>query len=305
MVQEEAITKRFTFNLKDYFQLIKFRLTFTVVLSAALGYLIAVNGTFTPLIAGKAQCDFVLIEFIALIFGGFFVVAGSNGLNQVIERNKDILMDRTQNRPVATKRMSVLEATLFSVITGLLGVIILWYFNNTLTAGLGLLSLLSYAFFYTPLKGITPLAVLVGAFPGAIPPLLGWIAATSDYSLGGGILYAIQFFWQFPHFWAIAWVLHEDYQKAGYLLLPSRAGKTKNSGMQTVIYTIMAFFISLLPVYFDMTSLWSLILLLPMNIYFLMASVKLYQTLNEKEAKKLMYASFLYLPIVLLAILIF
>ena len=305
MEQEEATSKGFTFNLKDYFQLIKFRLTFTVVLSAALGYLIAVNGTFTALIAGQTEYDFILIEFIALIVGGFFVVAGSNGLNQVIERNKDILMDRTQNRPVATKRMSVLEATLFSVVTGLLGLFVLWYFNNPLTASLCLLSLLSYAFFYTPLKGITPLAVLVGAFPGAIPPLLGWIAATADYSLGGGILYAIQFFWQFPHFWAIAWVLHEDYKKAGYLLLPSRAGKTKNSGMQTVLYTVMVFVLSLLPVYFEMTSLWSLTILIPINIYFLMASIKLYKTLEEKDAKKLMYASFLYLPLVLLAILIF
>jgi len=314
MVQEEVIFNGLNTKLKDYFQLIKFRLTFTVVLSAALGYLIAVNGEFTALIAGEdailnddglATYKFILKEFIALIVGGFLVVAGSNGLNQVIERNKDILMERTQDRPVATRRLSVLEASLFSVITGLLGVAILWYFNNSLTAFLGFLSLVSYAFFYTPLKGITPIAVLVGAFPGAIPPLLGWIAATADYSLGGGILYAIQFFWQFPHFWAIAWVLHEDYQKAGYLLLPSRAGKTKGSGMQTVIYTIMAFALSLTPVYLEMTSLWSLTLLLPMNIYFLMASIKLYKTLEESDAKKLMYASFLYLPIVLLAILIF
>jgi protoheme IX farnesyltransferase len=283
-------------KLKDYVQLMKIRLTSTVILSSAFGYLIGISAT---------PYTFDATVFIALLVGGFLVVSSSNGLNQVIEKDYDKLMKRTENRPVATGRMKVSEAVIFCTISGLLGVLILGWYLNQLSAWLGLFALISYAFLYTPLKRVSPIAVLVGAFPGAVAPLLGWVAATGSYSMGGGLLFAIQFFWQFPHFWAIAWVLHEDYKRAGYMLLPSKGGKDVRSGLQTVVYTVIVFIVSLTPILTGMISIWSLLVLIPVNVYFLMKSLKLFKSLNEADAKALMFASFIYLPVVQLAILLF
>jgi protoheme IX farnesyltransferase len=214
----EHITKgrSWSLRLQDYHQLVKTRLTLSVVISAVLGFWLG---------AGELT-SFTLMWPLAI--GGFLVVAASNGLNQVIERNFDKLMVRTNNRPVATGRMGVLEAVLFSLLSGTVGVAILTTYLNPMSGVLGCIALLSYAFVYTPLKRYTPFAVFVGAIPGAIPPLLGWVAATGTIGMGGIVLFMIQFFWQFPHFWSIAWLLDEDYQRAGYRLLPSRNGKIKH-----------------------------------------------------------------------------
>lgn len=279
-------------KLQDYHQLAKTRLTFTVVLSAVFGFLIAAGPTT------------VYADLWALIIGGFLVVASSNGLNQIIERNYDKLMVRTHNRPVATNRMPVSEALIFCLISGVVGVAVLGFYLNEISGWLGLFALLSYAFLYTPLKRVSSIAVFVGAFPGAIPPLLGWAAATGSLGLGGWALFAIQFIWQFPHFWAIAWILDEDYKRAGYRLLPSKQGKDKRSAKLTILYIV-----SLLPLTASMYVLgetgWiALVITTLAGLAFLYQGIKLYQSCSTADAKKLMFYSIVYNPLVLLAFLI-
>jgi heme o synthase len=279
-------------KLQDYHQLAKTRLTLTVVLSAVLGFLIAANGSTN------------FADLWALIFGGFFVVASSNGLNQIIEKDFDKLMVRTNNRPVATNRMSITEAAIFCTITGVAGVLILGQFLNQLSGWLGLFALLSYAFLYTPLKRINRIAVFVGAFPGAIPPLLGWVAATGSLAMGGWALFAIQFIWQFPHFWAIAWVLDDDYKRAGYRLLPSKSGKDKRSTALTIWYIVLLIPISVLPYLLGITGLVSMIIAVVAGLIFLQQGIKFHKTSTTKEAKRLMFYSIAYNPLVLLAFVI-
>ena len=276
-------------KLQDYHQLAKTRLTVTVVLSAVFGFLIAANGTTN------------YGDIFALIFGGFFVVASSNGLNQIIEKDFDKLMVRTNNRPVATNRMSVTEAAIFCTISGILGVFILGQYLNQLSGWLGLFASLSYAFLYTPLKRISPIAVFVGAFPGAIPPLLGWVAATGTFSWGGWALFAIQFIWQFPHFWAIAWVLDDDYQRAGYRLLPSKTGKDKKSTALTIWYIVLLIPLSIVPYLLGITGWVSVIVALAAGLMFLRQGIKFHNSSTTKEAKRLMFYSIIYNPLVLLA----
>ncbi|MFT7592384.1 MAG: protoheme IX farnesyltransferase, partial [bacterium] len=273
-----------TAKLQDYHQLAKTRLTITVVLSAVFGFLIAANG----------NTNFV--DIWALIFGGFFVVASSNGLNQIIEKDFDKLMVRTNNRPVATNRMSITEAAIFCIITGVAGVFILGRFLNEMSGWLGLIALLSYAFLYTPLKRVSPIAVFVGAFPGAIPPLLGWVAATGILSWGGWALFAIQFIWQFPHFWAIAWVLDDDYKRAGYRLLPSKTGKDKKSTALTIWYITLLIPMSVLPYILGLTGWISMIIAIIAGLLFLMQGIKFHKSSTTKEAKRLMFYSIIYNP---------
>jgi heme o synthase len=192
-------------KIRDYAQFIKLRLASLVVLSAAIGYVI-----------GAQEVDWK--KMLMLILGGFLVTGASNGFNQIIERNLDKLMDRTQGRPLPQERMSVNESFIIAAIMGLMGIAILWIFMNPLSGVLGMLALILYTVVYTPLKQMTPFAVFVGAFPGAIPPLLGHVASTSGFGeiqFEAWLLFVMQFMWQFPHFWAIAWVLDEDYKKAG------------------------------------------------------------------------------------------
>jgi len=276
-------------KIRDYHQLAKTRLTFTVVLSAVLGYLIAANG----------QTEFTGLW--ALIIGGFLVVASSNGLNQIIEKDFDKLMVRTNNRPVATNRMSVQEAGIFCLVAGFVGVYVLATYLNQLSGYLGLFALLSYAFLYTPLKRVSPIAVFVGAFPGAIPPLLGWVAATGSLSWGGWALFALQFIWQFPHFWAIAWVLDDDYQRAGYRLLPSKLGKDKKSTALTIWYIALLLPISMLPYWLGITGIVSMIIALVAGLFFLKQGIQFHRTFTTKDAKKLMFYSIIYNPVVLLS----
>ncbi|MBI1222481.1 MAG: protoheme IX farnesyltransferase [Bacteroidetes bacterium] len=285
-----------TFSLKaklsDYSQLIKMRLTFTVVFSAAMGFLLAFQPTTH------------LMDLFWLVLGGFLVVGSSNGINQIIEKNYDKLMHRTANRPIATGRMSVVEAALFCLVLGIAGVSILSLTLNPLSGWLALASLVSYAFFYTPLKRISPIAVFVGAFPGAIPPMLGYVAVTGAIDSIALALFAIQFFWQFPHFWAIAWILDEDYKRAGYRLLPSFEGRGKRSARQMMWYTFVLIPMGFLPFSLGISGLASGFVSATAAMVFLYYAIKLYRSCSDKDAKVLMFASFLYLPVVLVSFVI-
>lgn len=279
-------------KLSDYNQLIKFRLTFTVVLSSVLGYLIGMSGGVN------------WAELSALIIGGFLVVSSSNGLNQIVEKHYDILMTRTENRPLAQNRMGVLEAAVFCTITGIVGVYLLGTFLNQYAAILGVGSLISYAFIYTPLKRVSSVAVYIGAVPGAIPPLLGWVAATGKFSAIAGILFLIQFIWQFPHFWAIAWILDDDYKKAGYRLLPLKSARSKSSAMLIVLSCVLLIPVSVIPYLIGMAGLYSAIIITASSLTLTILAIQLYKSLSMADAKKLMFASIIYNPLVLISLLI-
>lgn len=276
-------------KLKDYHQLVKTRLTLSVVISAVLGFWLG---------AGNST-SFVLMWPLAI--GGFLVVAASNGLNQVIERNFDKLMERTNNRPVATGRMKVTEASVFSFLSGVVGIYILGSYLNPLSGLLGFIALLSYAFIYTPLKRYTPFAVFVGAIPGAIPPLLGWVAASGSIGIGGIVLFMIQFFWQFPHFWSIAWILDEDYQRAGYRLLPSRNGKNKTSAMFTIWYSFILIPLGVVPYFIGISGVISATIAVVSGVVLTLYAIRLFQSCENREAKRLMFISIIYNTLVLLA----
>jgi protoheme IX farnesyltransferase len=279
-------------KLRDYMMLVKFSLTFMVVFSAVISYLLA------PKIIGFNA------KMIMLLFAGGFLVTGSaNTINQVVEKDTDALMKRTAKRPLASGRMSVAEGWTFAVIAGVLGVFILWYFFNPLSAGLAAFSLFLYAFIYTPLKKVNSIAVLVGAVPGALPCLIGWAAGNDALSAGGWALFAIQFFWQFPHFWAIAWIAHKDYSGAGFKLLPSVEGPTKYSAIQSIIYSLLLIPVGVLPYVFDMSGLVSFVIVFIANLLMVWQSVRLYKEMELKAARRVMFSSYIYLPVVLLALL--
>ena len=242
-----------------------------------------------------------------LIIGGTLVTGSANGFNQIIERNLDGLMKRTMSRPLPTSRLSANEATIFCFILLFLGVGMLWIFNNPLSGILGLLSTILYALFYTPLKRVTPLSVFVGAIPGAMPPLIGAVASTEgfgDLSFEAWLLFAVQFIWQFPHFWAIAWVSHDDYQKAGFFMLPSTSGRSKGSAFQILVYSLFLIPVSILPCVFIFHSWITGSVIFIAGISFFIISYKLYKECSIESAKKLMFASFFYLPLVQILILI-
>jgi protoheme IX farnesyltransferase len=293
MIQAKEIsTFSWRAKLQDYHQLAKTRLTFTVVLSAVFGFLIG------------ADAATVYMDIWALAIGGFLVVASSNGLNQIIEKDYDKLMVRTNNRPVATERMGVTEALIFCLISGILGVFLLGYYLNFLSGVLGLIALLSYAFLYTPMKRVSSVAVFIGAFPGAIPPLLGWTAATGELATGAWVLFLIQFVWQFPHFWAIAWILDDDYNRAGYRLLPSKHGKDSKSAKLTLIYILLLLPLTAAPYALGYTGIVSLGIALVAGLLFLWQGWKFFKARDTKAAKKLMFFSIVYNPLVLLAYLL-
>ncbi len=279
-------------KVSDYVQLMKPRLALLVVLSAVISLCYA----------SKGNIDW--IDVILLVVGGFLTTGGANGLNQVIERDTDKLMKRTQNRPLPSGRLSVREALIASIGMGVSGVLILGLQFNATAAALGVFSILSYAFIYTPLKRKTSFAVVVGAFPGAIPPMLGWVAATNDFGAEAGVFFLIQFIWQFPHFWAIAWVLDDDYRKGGFSLLPSKGGRDKSSALQTMLYTFILIPISLLPIRVGMGGETLAIVSIIVGMVFFLQSVKLYRELSISAARQLMFGSFLYLPIVQITLLI-
>lgn len=270
-------------KIKEYLVFTKFRLSFSVVLSALAGYLF--NG----------GSDWK--EIFLLVVGGTLVTAASNGSNQIWERDLDKLMNRTKKRPLPAGTMSLTEAYIVVIISLIAGTAMLASINWP-SAILGLSAFVSYVFLYTPLKRKTPWAVLVGAFPGAIPPMLGAIAASGEFSLVPGVLFFIQFIWQFPHFWAIAWVAYDDYNAGGFSLLPSKSGRSKNSAFFITLYSLFLIPFSLIPWVLDWTGGISLMIATILGALFYMAAYRLYQTCDVKDAKKLMFASIIYLPII-------
>ena len=273
---------------KDYAVLTKLRLSILVVFSAAIGYLLALKTAFS------------WADFSLLCLGGFLVTGASGALNQVLEKDLDKMMARTADRPLPTGRMSVTEASLAAGIMSVSGIIILSTFNP-LTAFLGAISLLSYVFVYTPLKRISPIAVLVGAFPGALPTIIGWAAVTGTLSLESLSLFAIQFFWQFTHFWAIAWVAYDSYASADIYLLPT-GKRDKSSAMQILFYTFCLVLSGVFPYILGISGLISAIVITIVALYNLWAAYRLYQERTPEAAKKLMFAALLYLPIVQIAL---
>lgn len=281
-------------KIKDYMLLVKFSLSFMVVFSAVISYLLA------PRIV---EYDWKMI--MLLFLGGFLVTGGANAINQATEKDTDALMKRTAKRPIASGRMSVAEGWAFGIITGVLGVIILWYYFNALSATLAAISFFLYAFVYTPLKKVNSIAVLVGAIPGALPCLIGWAAGNDELNISGWVLFGIQFFWQFPHFWAIAWLAHKDYNNAGFKLLPSVEGPTKYSAIQSVIYSLFLIPVGVLPYFTGLSGIGAVWIILVANFFMVYQCVQLYRKMEVKAARNVMFSSYIYLPVVLFALLAF
>ncbi len=270
-----------------FFSLTKARLALSVVFSSIAGYILAVE-------------NFVLNDFIFLILGGYCIVGASNSFNQIIERDKDLLMDRTKQRPLPTKQISTQNAFWISVILTLLGLFML-YMINYKTAFFAAVSVFLYTCVYTPLKPITPLSVFVGAIPGAIPFMLGWVAATNKFGIEPGTLFMIQFFWQFPHFWALGWMLDDDYKKAGFNMLPTGT-RDKSTALQIILYTIWMMIASVFPVT-GLTGLLSLklgsaIVVFVIGLIVLVLAINLYNRMDINSAKKLFYGSVFYLTLI-------
>jgi len=278
-------------KIKDYLQLIKPSLSIMVVFSSVISYL---------LVPGV---EYNWIMILLLFAGGMLVTGSANAINQVVEKDTDAVMKRTAKRPVAAGRMSVEEGWGFAILTGASGVFMLGYYFNWMAAGLAAFSLFLYAFIYTPLKKVSAIAVLVGAFPGALPCLIGWAAGDNKLSAGGWVLFALQFLWQFPHFWAIAWIAHQDYTTAGFKLLPAEKGPTRYTAIQTVMYSLLLIPVGVIPYVIHMSGIVSLIIVLIANLFMVGRCVNLYRQMNAQAARKVMFGSYIYLPVVLLALL--
>jgi protoheme IX farnesyltransferase len=281
----ELVAEKITMmqKVKAYMVFTKFRLSALVIVSALTGYLFAGGN------------DLTIITY--LLSGGLLVTAASNGSNQIWERDLDKLMKRTASRPLPSGQMTVREGMIVVAVALVAGTVLL-YQINLYSALLGLLAYVMYVFIYTPMKRISPWAVFVGAFPGAIPPMLGAIAHTNAFGLLPGVLFFVQFTWQFPHFWAIAWVAYDDYKAGGFSLLPSKSGRSKESAFQIVVYSLALIPFSLLPWLLDWTGTASLVIATLIGVGFFLYAYKLYLTCDTKDAKRLMFASFIYLPII-------
>ena len=281
------------FFLKSFLDLTKARLAISVVFSSIVGYLLAVD-------------SFDFYTLILLSIGGYCMVGASNSFNQIIERDIDALMDRTKNRPIPSNKISVNTAFYISIILTLIGIVVLYKINPR-TALFGAISIFIYTCLYTPLKPLTPLSVFVGAFPGAIPFMLGWVAASNSFGIEPGTLFMIQFFLQFPHFWALGWMLHEDYQKAGINMLPTRK-RDKSTALQIVLYSLWTIIISIFPVT-GLTgdlrlSVTSAIVVVMLGVVMLYYSINLYNKMDISAAKKLFTVSIIYLTLLQLTYLI-
>jgi heme o synthase len=279
-------------KLHDYKLLIKLNLSLMVVASSVVGYWIAPN------------IKFNLFDFVTLFIGGLLVTGAANASNEIIEISTDKLMKRTSTRPLPTGRMSVKEAVIFASIALISGIAILWIKFNLLAAFLSLFSYVIYVIAYTPLKKISNINVFVGAIPGAMPALIGWAAATNNLSTGAWVLFALQFLWQFPHFWSIAWLAHDEYTKAGLKMLPTNSKENKFTALQCVYYTIAILSFSILPKLVGVTGWWAVVLIALASIYFLYRAINFLKTNNDKEARLLMFASFIYMPAVYFALII-
>ena len=297
MQENKTISNSTSFALatkaKDYFLLIKFTLSFMVVFSTVVSYLLAPN------------ISFDLLRVLLLFAGGMLVTGSANAINQILEKDTDAIMQRTANRPIASGRMSVNEGWIFVLISGLLGCYIMYTFSIE-AAVLSLFSLCLYGFVYTPLKKVNSIAVLVGAIPGALPCMIGWVAsfgvnAPNDWT-GGWILFAIQFLWQFPHFWAIAWLAHKDYSAAGFKLLPGDKGPTKFTALQSIMYSAMMIPVGVLPYYYQMSGVVSMWICLGCNLFMVFMSIQLFRKMDVASARRVMFSSYFYLMIVLLSL---
>ena len=280
--------------LRYFGQLLKFKLSITVVFSAMIGYLLGFD-------------QFNLQHFIYLTIGGFFVTGSANSFNQILEKEKDKLMDRTALRPLPQEKLTILQAFIFAFILGILGLFLLnkinpqgsFYGLMSKSSLFGLVSIFLYVLSYTPLKRVSTISIFVGAIPGAIPFLLGYVAATDDFGLAAGVLFAIQFLWQFPHFISISWVLDEEYKKAGFKMLFG-GEKDRYPALISVVTSLLMTCVSIMP-YFYITDLslsfFSCIVVFCLGIWFSFQSVKLYKNLDDNSAKQLMLSSFFYLPV--------
>ena len=279
-------------KLKSYYELLKVRLSFLVAFSSGFGYILGNRGV----------VDWAV--FMAFCFGGFLVSGAAITINQIIEVEYDKVMKRTMGRPLPTNRVSKAEASIFAILLLIIGFSILFFAANLLTLLISVLSVLLYSFVYTPLKRVGPIAVFVGAIPGALPPLLGWVAATGQINYEALIIFGIQFIWQFPHFWAIAWLADEDYKKAGFKLLPANGKKDMGTAINIMIYTLFLLPLGLLPAKFGVAGLNSAIIATVCGVLFLAQTFSLMRNNSRKSALKIMYGSFLYLPIVQIAYLV-
>jgi protoheme IX farnesyltransferase len=273
----------------DFKAITKAGLAVSVVFSSIAGFLLGVT-------------DFAslsVVVLLKLIIGGYCMVGASNAFNQVIEKDLDALMDRTKNRPIPSGRMESNIALIIAVALTILGIVLL-YTINPKSAMFGAISIFLYTSVYTPLKTVTSLSVFVGAFPGAIPFMLGWVAATNNFGIEAGTLFLIQFFWQFPHFWAIGWFLYEDYEKAGFFMLPT-GKKDKGTAMQVILYTIWLIVASLLPVLGYTGQLYitpiAAVVVLLLGLWMLFYAIRLYQLRTAKSARTLMLVSVSYITL--------
>jgi protoheme IX farnesyltransferase len=278
-------------KIRVYLELMKLRLAWLVAFSGAFGYSLAVE---------KIEWKSLVIFLLA----AFAITGAANIINQIVEKDLDKLMKRTQNRPLPSERISVQEAIWLAVVLFAGASFIFLTEFNLRACALAVLSTILYGFVYTPLKRVGPIAVFVGAIPGAFPPMIGWVAATNQFGLEPGILFAIQFFWQFPHFWAIAWVLDEDYKKAGFNLLPSKVGKDRSSAIQMMVYTLFLLPVGWLPYELGMTGINSAWVAMLFGVLFLAQTFHLMRKCTDKTALQLMFGSFIYLPIVQIAYLL-
>lgn len=295
---------------KDYFMLTKFTLSFTVVFTCVICYLLAPNVTFD------------LLSILVLFFAGLCITGAANAMNQTMEKNTDAMMRRTAKRPVASGRMSTTESWTFAITASAVGILTMGFFFNWESAGVSAFSLFLYSFIYTPMKKRSPLAVLMGAIPGALPNLIGWVAATSYINpfatvqgidanghvfqflnIGGYVLFGIQFLWQFPHFWAIAWLAHKDYSRAGFKLLPDGSAPNKYSAIQAFIYSLVMIPVGMLPYYYNISGILSFWIVLVCGLWLAYTCLRLVIEVTPKAARRMMFSAYFYLVIVFLALL--
>lgn len=288
-VSSNSIPKKVNFStvINDFKQLTKVGLSLSVVFSSLAGYLLAAE-------------EIKILTLVLLAIGGYLMVGASNAFNQIIEKDTDALMKRTQNRPLPTGRMHVSTALVIAIAFTILGLAIL-YSINPKSALFGAISIFLYTSVYTPLKSVTPLAVFVGAIPGAIPFMLGWVAATNHFSVEPGMLFLIQFFWQFPHFWAIAWLQYDEYKKAGFNLMPM-GQKNKKAVVQIIIYTVCLIIVSVIPA-FKLTGSFYIypvtaVILALLGGKMLFYAIRLYKKQTDKQARQLMLSSVLYITLI-------
>lgn len=279
-------------KVKAYLELTKLRLSLLVLFSGGFGYFMGLEGSVN------------WFSITMFLLGGLLLTGASNAINQILEKDLDKLMPRTMGRPLPSGRMEVYQAVLFSASLIVLGTYCLAFFVNIEAALLTILSLVLYAFAYTPLKQKTPISVLVGAVPGALPPMIGWVAATGNIGLEAVVLFSIQFIWQFPHFWSIAWIQNEAYTKAGFKMLPSAMGPDRKTAIHMMMYSLFLLPLGILPAKMGIAGMWSAVGLSLAALVFIWATFVHVRKCEKESALKIMFGSFIYLPLVQIILLI-